>query len=330
MLILPTIIDISRVSGLSKSTVSRVLNDHPHVSVESRQKVQKAITELGYVRNTQGVQLRLQASNHIGVLVPDVEHPYFSQLVSALSRSLGSMGYQLVIYQTELSREHELDVYARLLRREMDAVVIAHSHFSEREIKEYIGSYIGIICNEAMDGEFLDVFRLDEEDAVFQATAYLLSKGRRHLFFCMDHLTLLQEKRWNGFQLAHQQFGLECTKSQCYTDLVTMEDGYALGEQLFTSDQLPDGMIAGSDFVATGLLKAAKQKGISVPQEMSVIGFDNHPVGLMTNPELTTLTNCIPDMVRDVTECLTRRLKGMRSAPIAKTYKSSLIIRNST
>ena len=115
---MPTIIDISRVSGLSKSTVSRVLNDHLHVSVESRQKVQKAITELGYVRNTQGVQLRLQASNHIGVLVPDVEHPYFSQLVSALSRSLGSMGYQLVIYQTELSREYERDVYARLLRRE--------------------------------------------------------------------------------------------------------------------------------------------------------------------------------------------------------------------
>lgn len=327
---MPTIMDISRVSGLSKSTVSRVLNNHPHVSVESRQKVQNAIKQLGYVRNTQGVQLRLQTSNHIGVLVPDVEHPFFSQLVSALSRSLGSAGYQLVIYQTELSREYERDVYARLLRREMDAVVIAHSHFSEREIKEFIGSSIGIICNEAMDGEFLDVFRLDEEDAVFQATAYLLSKGRRHLFFCMDHLTPLQARRWKGFHLAHQKFGLACTKSQCYAGLVTMEDGYALGEQLFSSDHLPDGMITGSDFVATGLLKAAKQKGISVPQEMSVIGCDNHPVGLMTNPELTTLTNCIPEMVRDVTECLTRRLKGVQSAPIVKTYKASLIIRKST
>ncbi|CAM4191446.1 LacI family DNA-binding transcriptional regulator [Paenibacillus tarimensis] len=327
---MPTIIDISRISGLSKSTVSRVLNDHPHVSAESRQKVLEAIKELGYVRNTYGVQLRLQVSHHIGVLVPDVEHPYFSQLVRALSRALGSIGYQLVIYQTELSREYEREVYARLLRREMDAVIIAHSHFSEREIKEYIGSHVGIICNVAMDGEFLDAFRLDEEDAVLQATAYLLSKGRRNLVFCMDHLTPLQEKRWNGFQLAHEQFGLPCTKSQCYTGLVTMEDGYALGEQLFTSDQWPDGIITGSDFVATGLLKAAEQWGISVPQELSVIGFDNHPVGLMTTPELTTLTNCIPEMVRDVTECLTRRLKGMQSAPIAKTYKSSLIIRSST
>ncbi|ANY76269.1 LacI family DNA-binding transcriptional regulator [Paenibacillus ihbetae] len=327
---MPTIIDISRVSGLSKSTVSRVLNNHPHVSDESRQKVQNAIKQLGYVRNTQGVQLRLQASNHIGVLVPDVEHPFFSQLVSALSRVLGSAGYQLVIYQTERSREYERDVYARLLRREMDAVVIAHSHFSEREIKEYIGSSIGIVCNEAMDGEFLDVFRLDEEDAVFQATAYLLSKGRRHILFCMDHMTPLQERRWKGFQRAHQQFGLACTKSQCYTGLVTMEDGYALGERLFTSDHLPDGMITGSDFVATGLLKAAKHKGISVPQDLSVIGCDNHPVGLMTDPELTTITNCISDMVRDVTECLTRRLKGIQTAPILKTYKASLIIRKST
>ncbi|PZD97082.1 LacI family transcriptional regulator [Paenibacillus sambharensis] len=327
---MPTIIDISRVSGLSKSTVSRVLNDHPHVSMESRQKVQEAIKELGYVRNTHGVQLRLQASHHIGVLVPDVEHPYFSQLVRALSRALSCVGYQLVIYQTELSREFEREVYARLLRREMDAVIIAHSHFSEREIREYIGSHVGIICNEAMDGEFLDVFRLDEEDAIFQATAFLLSKGRRNLVFCMDQLTPLQEKRWNGFQLAHKQAGLSCTQSQCYTGLVTMEDGYALGEQLSATGQLPDGIITGSDFVATGLLKAARQRGISVPQEMSVIGFDNLPVGLMTTPELTTLTNCIPEMVRDVTECLIRRLKGMQSAPIAETYKSSLIIRSST
>ncbi|WP_440119691.1 hypothetical protein [Paenibacillus sp. QZ-Y1] len=126
------------------------------------------------------------------------------------------MGYQLVIYQTQLSREYEQEVCARLLRREMDAVIITHSQLSEREIKECIGSGIAIICNEAMDGEFLDVFRLDEEDAVFQATSYLLSRGRRYLFFCMDHLTPLQEKRWNGFQQAHQQFGLSCTESQCY------------------------------------------------------------------------------------------------------------------
>ncbi|WP_440116802.1 substrate-binding domain-containing protein [Paenibacillus sp. QZ-Y1] len=109
-----------------------------------------------------------------------------------------------------------------------------------------------------------------------------------------------------------------------------MEDGYALGEQLFASDQVPDGMITGSDFVATGLLRAAKQRGIGVPEKMSLIGFDNHPVGLMTTPELTTLTNCIPDMVQDVIQCLTRRLKGMQYAPITKTYKTSLIIRNST
>ncbi|MEC0123483.1 LacI family DNA-binding transcriptional regulator [Paenibacillus pabuli] len=327
---MPTIIDISHVSGVSKSTVSRVLNDHPHVSIESRQKVQKAIQELGYVRNTHGIQFRLQATNHIGVLVPDVEHPYFSKLVSTLSQSLGSIGYQLVIYQTQLSREYEKEVYARLLRREMDAVIIAHSQLSEREIKECIGSCTAIICNEAMDGEFLDVFRLDEEDAVFQATSYLLSRGRRYLFFCMDHLTPLQEKRWSGFQQAHQQFGLSCSESQCYRGVVTMEDGYALGEQLFTSDQVPDGMITGSDFVATGLLRAAKQRGIGVPDKMSVIGFDNHPVGCMTTPELTTLTNCIPDMVQDVTQCLTQRLKGMQSAPITKTYKASLIIRNST
>lgn len=326
---LPTIIDISRASGLSKSTVSRVLNNHPHVSDESREKVKEAVRKLGYVRNTHGVQLRLQASRHIGVLVPDVEHPFFSQLVSELSRSLGSRGYRVVIYQTESSQTLEREVYARLLHREMDAVIIAHSQYTEKEIKEFIGPGVGIICNEAMEGELLDVFRLDEQDAVYQAAAYLLSRGHRQLLFGMDHETRLQEKRWCGFQQAHQEAGLPCSSSQCHSGLVTMQDGYAWGGQLFASSAWPDGIITGSDYVAAGLLKAAQKYRISIPEQVSVIGFDDHPVSRMTNPELTTLPNRIPDMVRDVTECLIQRLGGLQSDPVVQTYKTSLIIRES-
>ncbi|WP_342554464.1 LacI family DNA-binding transcriptional regulator [Paenibacillus sp. FSL R7-0652] len=326
---MPTIIDISRASGLSKSTVSRVLNNHPHVSDESRAKVKEAVQKLGYVRNTHGVQLRLQESRHIGVIVPDVEHPFFSQLVSELSRSLGSRAYRVVIYQTEFSRTLEKEVYERLLRREMDAVIIAHSNYTEKEIKECIGTGVGIICNEAMEGEFLDVFRLDEQDAVYQAASYLLSRGREQLLFGMDHETPLQQKRWAGFQQAHQESGKVCLRSQCHSGLITMQDGYAWGERIFTAASWPDGIITGSDYAAAGLLKAAQKYGVLIPEQVSVIGFDNHPVSLMTTPELTTLPNRIPEMVRDVTECLIQRLEGMRSAPVLRTYQTSLIIRGS-
>ncbi|WP_293201655.1 LacI family DNA-binding transcriptional regulator [Paenibacillus sp.] len=329
MLLLPTIIDISRACGLSKSTVSRVLNNHPHVSEDSRAKVMEAVQKLGYVRNLHGVQLRLQESRNIGVLIPDVEHPFFSQLVSALSRSLSSRGYRLVIYQTEYSQEYEREVYARLRCREIDAVIVVYSHYNEKEIQEFIGTGVAIICNEAMEGEFLDVFRLDEQDAVYQATIYLLSKGRCRLLFGMDHKTLLQEKRWLGFQQALQDSGEPCLESQCHSGLITMEDGYAWGERLFASTTWPDGIITGSDYVAAGLLKAAEKHGVSIPEQVSVIGFDNHPVGQMTSPELTTIPNCIPEMTKDVTECLVQRLEGVRSAPLVRTYKTSLIIRQS-
>ncbi|MHC8520643.1 LacI family DNA-binding transcriptional regulator [Rossellomorea sp. H39__3] len=101
---MPTILDIARVSGVSKSTVSRVLNHHPHVSEDSRRKVEEAIKELSYVRNLRGVQLRLQRNHTIGIVVPLLDHPYFSRLAGILTKTCRDAGYKMVIHQTFFPR----------------------------------------------------------------------------------------------------------------------------------------------------------------------------------------------------------------------------------
>ncbi|MBS5911470.1 LacI family DNA-binding transcriptional regulator [Paenibacillus macerans] len=327
---MPTIHDISRRSGVSKSTVSRVLNDHPHVSKESRDKVLRAVRELAYVRNAHGVQLRLQSNRMIGVIVPDLNRPYFSELVSALGKSFSEHGLKVVVHQTYFSRELEWEVYGKLVRQEMDAVIITHSLFTEQEVRELAGSSVALVCNEPFPGKWLDVFALDEADAIYQAAAHLLAKGRRNLIFCMDHRTPLQDKRWEGFKSAHRHFGLPCTEAQRFGGIHQVQDGFALGLELFASEQKPDGIVAGSDEAAAGFLRAAKTCGVIVPEETAVIGFDDHPICLVTTPELTTVQNRIADMVRDVTDCLNRRLRGEAFAPMLRSYKAVLIERGSS
>jgi DNA-binding LacI/PurR family transcriptional regulator len=327
---IPNIHDIARVSGVSKSTVSRVLNAHPHVSEESRTKVLEAIRQLSYVRNARAVHLRLQSSKLIGIIVPDLNHPYFSQLVSGLNLALREHGYRVVVYQTHFSEVDECQVYDKLVQKEMDGVIIAHSVLSERKIKERVQSNLAIICNEQFEGEWLDVYGLDEQDAIFQATAYLLHKGRRHLIFCMDHLTALQMRRWNGFNMAHQQFGLVCPESRRFGGLVSIQDGLELGNRLFASKLEIDGIIAGSDFVAAGLLRAAKINNVTVPDDVSLIGFDDHPICLVTAPELTTIANRVDEMVRDMVARLKQRLQGDACMPERKMYKGKLVHRASS
>ncbi|KPB03425.1 LacI family DNA-binding transcriptional regulator [Bacillus sp. CHD6a] len=325
---MPTILDIARVSGVSKSTVSRVLNNHPHVSAESRQKVEQAIQSLSYVRNNQAVHLRLQTTETIGILVPVLDHPYFSQLVSILSKACHNQGYRTVVYQTFYSEQTEREVYEGLLHKEMDALVITYSSLTECEIKEKVGSSAVVICNEKLEGTLFDVISVDEEEALFVATSHLLGQGRRKLVFCCDHQTSpLQQKRWEGFKRAHEAYHLPSTKSQLYDQIISIENGIQLGDKLFQHKGRVDGILAGSDFVAAGLLRSATINGISIPRDASIIGFDNHPICLTTTPPLSSIAYSFDELVTGVMDCLVLRLQGEALSPATIQIKPKLVIR---
>jgi LacI family transcriptional regulator, repressor for deo operon, udp, cdd, tsx, nupC, and nupG len=328
---MPTILDIARLSGVSKSTVSRVLNHHPHVSPESQQKVREAIKALSYVPNSQAVHLRLQTTKMIGIVVPVLDHPFFSQLVSMLTKACRTNGYKVVVHQTFFSKEEELAIYEELIRKEMDALILTYSTLSETELKENVRNGIVVVCNEQLNGEYFDVVGMNEGEAICQATIHLLESGLRNLVFCCDDPAYpLQQKRWSGFKRAHEYYGLSCHQSQRYEGILTIQDGIRLGEELFHNSGSIEGIIAGSDFVAAGLLSSAKTYGINVPDDVKIIGFDNHPICLTTTPPLTSLSYPFDQMTHDVMACLTKRLRGDITSPANILYKAELVVRGTS
>ncbi|UII55587.1 LacI family transcriptional regulator [Cytobacillus spongiae] len=323
-----TILDIARLSGVSKSTVSRVINNHPHVSEDSRKRVMEAIEKLSFVRNARGVHLRTQSTKTIGVTIPVLDHPYFSPLVGMIAEKIRKSGYKIVIFQTFYSIDEEYEIFERLTENELDAVIITHTLLGEKEIKQKSRDKIVLICNEPLQTKHLDVFALDEIDAVYSSTKYLLKEGRNQLLFCADEeRTPLQRQRWEGFKQAHLDFNKACTIHQKISGYSTIEDGILLGDEIFSGHCKHDGILAGSDFLAAGLLSSSKKHGVSIPKECSIIGFDDHPICLTTFPALSSIQNQTKLMVIDLVTCLLDRLSGKEFLPARKVYKGELVIR---
>lgn len=326
-----TIYDIARLSGVSKSTVSRVISNHPHVSAETRNKVLKIMQQYHYVPNSLAKQFRQKQTNCIAILVPNLNHPYFSQLVSYLSAACYERGFKTVVHQTFSNKQIEIDVYTQFQRNEFDAIILAASTLSEEEVAAYTENKIIIACNEDYSGKYYDVFCLNEEDLTMKATACLLDKGISKLGFCSDNIdSPLQQARLKGFNLAHDKKGLNYNKDFLFNHISTIEDGIILGERIFNEHLEIEGIIAGSDFVAAGLIKSAIKNNIQVPQHFSIIGFDNHPISLVTSPQISTISNRIKDMSNDLVEHVIRKMTGSKRTPIKKVYNGEVIIRGSS
>lgn len=325
-----TIYDIARLSGVSKSTVSRVLSNHPYVSKANRLKVKQVIEELNYVPNSRAKQFRQKQTRCIGILIPDLNHPYFSQLVSTLSLECHKRGFKTVVHQTFSSPQIEREVYQQLRNQELDGIILTSSLFSEDEIAMWIQDHVLVACNEDFRGDYFDVFCLNEEEVITKATTYLLDQGLTKLGFCSDHLDApSQQARLRGFIRAHVNKGLVYRRDYLFNHTSTIEDGIALGEHLFENRAEIEGIVAGSDFVAAGLMKSAMKHGRRIPQDFSVIGFDHHPISLVTTPRISTICNRIEDMSHDLVDHLIHKLNGKREHPIKKIYDGELIIRES-
>ncbi|WP_208591309.1 LacI family DNA-binding transcriptional regulator [Gracilibacillus suaedae] len=327
-----TIYDIARLSGVSKSTVSRVISNHPYVSTETKSKVIKVMQEHNYVTNSLAKQFRQKQTKCIAILIPDLNHPYFSQLVSYISADCYKSGFKTVVHQTFLDKNIEREVYNQLQKNEYDALILTSSTLPEVEIAEYTGNKIIVACNEDFRGDYFDVFCLNEEEVTMKATSYLLSKGFTKLGFCSDNISSpLQQARLKGFILAHNKKGLKHNKDFLFNDISNIEDGIILGKRLFRDNLEIEGIIAGSDFVAAGLIRSAIRNNIQIPQHLSIVGFDNHPISLVTNPQISTICNHIQDMSNDLVNHIVNKINGgVKQSPIKKVYNGEFINRNSS
>ncbi|TFD99762.1 LacI family DNA-binding transcriptional regulator [Jeotgalibacillus salarius] len=284
-----TIKDVALKAGLSQATVSRVINNHPYVSEDKKQAVQKAMVELGYVPNSSAQRLRNIKTKKVAVLISRIVNPFFSQLVDAMEQKAAKHGYQLILCNTRISPEKELDYFQLLQSKQVDGIILAAAENKWEAIAPYTKYGTVIYCNEYDPNATVTRVRLDQVEGGYIGTKHLLDKGHRKIGYCQGNDSSVSVNRRKGYLKAITEAGIEPNPEWMFKDVFTVENGREIFRHIATMDNPPTAFFTGSDEVAAGMIKEAQLNGWRVPEDLAVVGFDDQPIATLMDPQFTTI-----------------------------------------
>lgn len=277
--------DIAKLAGVSISTVSRVLNNHPYVSEEKRKKVEKVIEELNFQQNLNAIHLVKGKTFTVGVIIPYIDHPYFQAIVGGIMENAFKHNYSVLCCATNYEQDEELKYLNMLKRKQLDGLIIC-SHSNNWETIIPYTKYGPIIACERF--ETLPCVYTDWYESFLAGLDYLIKKGHRNIGYCTgrEH-SFSSEMRYAAFKAALIKVNQPIQESWIFTDCYTMNDGKRIIKDLQNLNDLPTAILANGDEVAVGMITQAKMMGLKIPDEISIMGADNQPISEAL--DLTTL-----------------------------------------
>ncbi|MBS2968273.1 LacI family DNA-binding transcriptional regulator [Metabacillus sp. KIGAM252] len=328
-----TIEDVARRAGLSRTTVSRVINEHPYVSITKKKKVMEAMEELGYVPNSAARSLRNQRTGVIAVLIPRVMNPFFSQLIETLEHAASESFHQLIICQTQYSAKKELTYLNLLKTKQVDGVILTSAENDWSVIEEYLDYGPIVLCNEFEERANVPMVFMDQKEAGYKATKHLIEMGHRKIAYCCGrYRSNVASAREEGFSKALAEAGLVFDERDAFREAITSEDGIDIFNSIRTrGSNRPTAIFTGSDEVAAGIVSEAARSNWSIPRDLAVTGFDNQVITELMNPRITTVEQPVCEMALKTMEVMMARirLRQFTGREMHKFYMK-LIIREST
>lgn len=309
------IYDISQKAGVSIATVSRVLNGSNRVSEKTRQKVLSVMNETGYTPNIFAKGLSSNSMQTIGILCANVSDPYLANGVYYTERMLRQFGYNSLLSCTGHELKNKQQALSMLLRKRIDAVVMVGSHYIEsaaqdrQYIQEAAKQIPVIIFNGFIEHDNIYCSFSQDRKAIFDAAEYLLSQNRRRLLFLYTMLSYSGHEKLSGFQEALQAHGYSKREIAALQCPVSVMETLEFLESLYPDNFPFDGIITSEDSVAIGALKFAQSRGIVIPDELEIIGYNNSQLCVCCTPELTSIDNHLASMCENGVQNLIRVLK---------------------
>lgn len=270
--------EVAKLAGVSVATVSRVLNNHPYVKAEKVEAVERAIAETGYIQNINAINLKKGKTNLVGVVLPVLDHPYFSQLTQGISLAASVHHYKLVLYQTGYHEGQEMEALEMLKLKQIDSLVICSRTVSLNTIERY-RQYGNIVLFENGGNTLLSYTFVDHYGCFMNALTYLYDRGHREIGFSINRSdgtnSRLRERAYQDFL---EMKGLRYQEEYVVKDCLYLEDGERVLKQFSRLQLRPTALLATSDQVAAGIVIASPKYGMAIPDDLAIIGFDNHPI----------------------------------------------------
>ncbi len=336
-----TISDVAKLSGLSVATVSRVINNKPHVSQKKRDAVLAAMDQLGYVPLQAARQMRGSGSGNIAVAIPGIKNNFFAHLVDAIEKTCRSAGYRSLISQTQGTEEGEMDALDLLKMQHADGLILCSLENKWETITSYAKYGALAICDEYTASNELSKVIGRQYDGFYGATQYLIARGYKKIAYCTGFTGLkvmpkgsdLDSDRYTGYADALKSRGLEANPNWYFEGVNTLEDGRNVFRRILSLPERPDAIIAGSDEVAVGIELEAMHCRFSVPDELAIFGVDDQPIAGIAPVPISTIRQPIEEMGTLVAQEIVRQLSlddDEPLEPVKHELNLDLIIRSST
>ena len=327
-----TIVDVAAKAGVSFGTVSRVVNNNVHVKDETRQRVLEAMQDLGYVANRQARSLAGGKSNSIGVLVPDLGTSYIGEIIRGIDAELGLSSLDLILYTTHRTASKEANYVANLAKGMVDGLLLV----LPRSPADYIGTLTShkfpfVLIDHQGTGQECPAVGATNWQGAFNATEYLIKLGHKRIGFITGWMDLgCAEDRLDGYRSALRTHHLSDSPELIYEGTFFQPDGFAGATAFLRLPNPPTAIFASNDVMAMGAMDAVRSHGLRVPEDISIIGFDDIPQAALVHPALTTVRQPLEQMGRVATQMLLDLLKNPEERSYRLELPTELVIRDST
>lgn len=327
-----TIVDVAAEAGVSFGTVSRVINNDVHVKEETRARVLEAMRKLGFVANRQARSLAGGKSNSIGLLVPDLGTGYIGELIRGIDAELSLSGFDLILYTTHRTASKEANYVANLAQGMVDGLLLV----LPRSPADYIGTltrrnFPFVLIDHQGTGRDCPAVGATNWQGAYNATEYLIKLGHTRIGLITGTMDLgCTIDRLDGYRSALKTHHIPGASELIYEGDFFQPDGYAGATAMLDIADPPTAIFASNDVMAMGAMDAVRSRGLRVPEDISIVGFDDIPQSALVYPSLTTVRQPLEQMGRVAAQMLVDMLKNPEKKINRVELPTELVVRRST
>jgi len=307
--LMPNINDVAKRAGVAPITVSRVINNSGYASEETRKRVGAAIDELGYVPNTLARGLRSKRTNTLALVMTDITNPFFTLIARGVEDTASDSGFTVIYCNTDESETEEEKYTNILVQKQVDGVLLVPACSNPKSVGFLRSNDIPVVLiDRSVPGVQADLVRGDSESGAYNLINLLIKLGHVKIAIVTGPQGIsTSEDRVIGYQRAMAEAGLETLESVYYGSF-TQASGYELTNRALTLTPRPTALFGANNFISIGVMKALRDAGLRVPEDIAVVGFDDLPETMVVDPFLTVASQPAYEMGQRATELLLDRL----------------------
>jgi len=305
---------VAEKAGVSVNTASRAINNKPDINEKTKKRILKVAQELGYIRNAAAVALRTKKTRTIGVVIADNRNPFYAEVLNGIEEASRKKDYHIILANTQRDYKKEEEAINLLLAKRVDGLLITPVQDRDDDIKNLIDANIPfVIVGRDFENIEVEAVYNDEVKGGFLATEYLIKKGHKRIALVDGFLYKSPARgRLEGYKKALKKYGIPLDDDLLSVGDIDVKDGYKRTNQLFEKELDFTAIFAYNDMMAFGAMQAIQEKGLRIPQDIGLVGYDDIPFSSLISPALSTIRLKKQELGTESVKLLLSRINGNR------------------